>query len=289
MFALAGDKREVAWVYINSCSHPNPMAEELRQRIEGQSFSGMRLVPAQIGYFDASGAPECSGVNKMKFYSRLAPSRRNYAYQTAESELTAIVGPVDRNQDPQTITLGRPDDDNYRFDIWLTSLGGGGTQSVQLSLPDPRSGRVRRPQGAAPIKALPEGKSATIANVRNGTPVSILEKKERWYRVRQGDRMGYMHDTWVYVDQYESGPFGERHIQVKSFDNFADAQSYVQASQIPLSAYLATNGWFAVTLNDTYDQQMASKLVKVMKENGTIPDDAYMTYGNTYARKVCCQ
>ncbi|AMS40493.1 hypothetical protein AA2016_1561 [Aminobacter aminovorans] len=101
--------------------------------------------------------------------------------------------------------------------------------------------------------------------------------------------MGYMHDTWVYVDQYESGPFGERHIQVKSFDNFADAQSYVQASQIPLSAYLATNGWFAVTLNDTYDQQMASKLVKVMKENGTIPDDAYMTYGNTYARKVCCQ
>ncbi|MER9233793.1 hypothetical protein NKI56_17115 [Mesorhizobium sp. M0622] len=61
-----------------------------------------------------------------------------------------------------------------------------------------------------------------------------------------------MHDTWVYVDQYESGPFGQRHIQVKSFDNLAETEAYVRSASIPLVAYLATNGWFAITLRGTY-------------------------------------
>ncbi|RUM99166.1 hypothetical protein EET67_03070, partial [Pseudaminobacter arsenicus] len=29
-------------------------------------------------------------------------------------------------------------------------------------------------------------------------------------------------------------------------------------------------------------------LVKTLKASGSIPDDAFMTYGNTYVRKVCC-
>lgn len=91
------------------------------------------------------------------------------------------------------------------------------------------------------------------------------------------------------MDQYDSGPFEERHVQVKSFDNLAEAEAYVHASPIPVTAYLATNGWFAVTLSQTYSQEMASNLVKTMKANGAIPDDAYMTYGNTYVRKVCCR
>ncbi len=82
--------------------------------------------------------------------------------------------------------------------------------------------------------------------------------------------------------------FSHRHIQIKSFDNLAETEAYVRSSPIPLTTYLATNGWFAITLKDTYTPDVARNLVKSMKENGLIPDDSYMTFGNTYVRKVCC-
>ncbi|MER8369686.1 hypothetical protein [Mesorhizobium sp. M1378] len=158
-----------------------------------------------------------------------------------------------------------------------------------LFIPDARSGRIGHPRGSAPLKALPEGKSANVAVLRNGIAMAILGNTGRWYRVQVGNKVGYMHDTWVHVDQYDSGPFGRRHVQVKSFDNYAEAESYVRSSSIPLSAYLATNGWFAITLNNTFDEPMAKSLVSEMKARGAIPGDAYATFGNTYVRKVCCQ
>ncbi|MDX8501666.1 hypothetical protein RFM99_25030 [Mesorhizobium sp. VK4C] len=158
-----------------------------------------------------------------------------------------------------------------------------------LVIPEAHSGRIGHPKGAAPLKALPEGKSTNVAVLRNGTPVAILGTSGRWYRAQAGNQIGYVHDTWVHVDQYESGPFGRRHIQVKSFDNYAEAETYVRTSSIRVSAYLATNGWFAITLDNTYDEPMASSLVSEMKARGAIPDDSYATFGNTYVRKVCCQ
>ncbi|TIT77238.1 MAG: hypothetical protein E5W57_15965 [Mesorhizobium sp.] len=161
--------------------------------------------------------------------------------------------------------------------------------ALSLAIPQARSGRIGHPRGSAPLKTLPEGKSANVAVLRNGSWVAILGNSGRWYRVQAGNQVGYMHDTWVHVDQYDSGPFGKRHIQVKSFNNYADAEAYVRSASIPLSAYLATNGWFAITLESTYDEQMAKSLVNEMKARGAIPDDAYATFGNTYVRKVCCQ
>ncbi|WP_027155454.1 hypothetical protein [Mesorhizobium sp. WSM2561] len=98
-----------------------------------------------------------------------------------------------------------------------------------------------------------------------------------------------MHHTWVFVDQYDSGPSRQRHIQIKSFDNLAEANAYARSASIAVSAYLVTNGWFAITLEKTYDEQMARNLVALLKKSGAIPDDAFVTYGNTYVRKVCCQ
>ncbi|RVD55062.1 MAG: hypothetical protein EOS30_11065 [Mesorhizobium sp.] len=158
-----------------------------------------------------------------------------------------------------------------------------------LVIPQARSGRIGHPKGSAPLKALPEGKSTNVAVLRNGSWVAILGNSGHWYRVQAGNQVGYMHDTWVHVDQYDSGPFGKRHIQVKSFDNYADAESYVRTASIPLSAYLATNGWFAITLESTFEEPMAKSLVREMKARGAIPEDAYATFGNTYVRKVCCQ
>ncbi|TIX85710.1 MAG: hypothetical protein E5V27_01450 [Mesorhizobium sp.] len=157
-----------------------------------------------------------------------------------------------------------------------------------LAIPQARSGRIRHPKGAAPLKALADGKSATLVKLRNGSPVAILGNVARWYRVQANGLIGYMHDTWVFVDQFESGPFGQRHIQVKSFDNLADASAYIRSASIRLTAYLATNGWFAVTLEDTFDQETAKNLAAELKSRGTIPDDSHMTFGNTYVRKVCC-
>lgn len=161
--------------------------------------------------------------------------------------------------------------------------------SPSLSIPDARSGRIGHPRGSAPLKALPEPRSTNVAMLKNGAAVSIIGNTGRWYRVQVGNKIGYMHDTWVHVDQYDGGPFGRRHIQIKSFDNYAEAEAYVRSASIPLSAYLANNGWFAITLSDTYDETMAKGLVREMKAKGAIPGDAYSTFGNTYVRKVCCQ
>src|SRR5690606_14735508 len=160
--------------------------------------------------------------------------------------------------------------------------------TVRLDIPQAFTGRVRHPKGSVPVKALADGEAMNLSNLRNGTPVTILGNDGRWYRVQAGGVVGYMHDTWVFVDQFDSGVFGERHIQIKSFDNLADSEAYVRGSRLPLSAYLATNGWFAITLEDTFDEAVAKALVKNLKAQGAIPDDSYVTYGNTYVRKVCC-
>ncbi|MHA7882762.1 SH3 domain-containing protein [Nitratireductor rhodophyticola] len=158
-----------------------------------------------------------------------------------------------------------------------------------LTIPTPRSGRIRHPKGQVPLKAKADGKSPNLATLSNGTPLQILGNEERWYRVRVRGFTGYLHHTWVYVDQFDSGPFAHRHIQVKSFADLESAKAFVRSSSLPVAAYLATNGWFAITLEDTFEQAVAKTLVSEMKARGVIPDDSFMTYGNTYVRKVCCR
>jgi hypothetical protein len=51
---------------------------------------------------------------------------------------------------------------------------------------------------------------------------------------------------------------------------------------------LVTNGWFAITLKDTFAEPVAKSLAKEMKSRGAIPGDACSTNGNIYIRKVCC-
>lgn len=160
--------------------------------------------------------------------------------------------------------------------------------SLDLTIPDARSGRIRHPKGSAPLKMMADGESANIINLKNGAAVQITGNSARWYRVKTSGHVGYMHDTWVHVDQFQSGSFDQRHIQIKSFDNFADAEAYVRSSPLALSVYLATNGWFAITLKDTFYQNAAKDLAKMLKDAGKIPDDSYVSYGNTYVRKLCC-
>lgn len=161
--------------------------------------------------------------------------------------------------------------------------------SNRFAIPEAKTGRVRHPKGQAPIKAQPDGKSMTIADLVNGTPVTIQGGHERWYEVITSTGVrGFMHHTWVWVQQYDGGGFSERRIQIKSFNNFEDAESFVKSSPLKTSAYLVTNGWFAVTLNDTFNETDGKRLVRALKDAHHIPDDAFLTFPNTYVRKVCC-
>lgn len=163
-----------------------------------------------------------------------------------------------------------------------------GAREGQPTTPVARTGRVRHPKGRAPMKVAADGKAADVGILRNGTPLTILGDRDRWYRVRVGNITGYMHHTWVYVDQFESGPFDHRHVQIKSFDNLYDALTFAETSSLQVDVYLATNAWYAVTLRGTFEESRAKELLRILKGNKAIPSDSFVTYSNTYVGKVCC-
>ena len=53
-------------------------------------------------------------------------------------------------------------------------------------------------------------------------------------------------------------------------------------------AHLASNGWFAVTLAGTFEEQVAARELARLKASNEVPNDSFITYGNTYVRNVCC-
>ncbi|CDN57055.1 Putative periplasmic protein (plasmid) [Neorhizobium galegae bv. officinalis bv. officinalis str. HAMBI 1141] len=158
-----------------------------------------------------------------------------------------------------------------------------------LLIPPAQSGRVQHPKGSVTLKAGPAGSSRTITQVANGAAVTILADTEKWFKVSVVGKVGYLHHSWVWVTQFEAAPFGTAFVQVKSFDNLSETRDYIRNSTLPLSAYLATNGWFAITLDRTFtDGQFAARLTDELKQSKAVPDDSMATYGNAFVRKVCC-
>jgi hypothetical protein len=93
------------------------------------------------------------------------------------------------------------------------------------------------------MKTLPDGKSANLVNLSNGSPVAILADADRWYRVQSGGqtRPGTCITPGFSSTSMTAVPFGQRHIQIKSFDNLAEANAYARSASIAVSAYLVTN------------------------------------------------
>lgn len=157
-----------------------------------------------------------------------------------------------------------------------------------LFVPIAKSGFVRHPKGAAPMKSAPNADAKVIGQVSNGSPAKITAILDEWYRVDVGGSSGYMHYSWVQVSQFEEPPDDKRFVQVKSFRALEDARSFIKGAPVPLAAHLAANGWIAVTLRDAYGDQEAKDLSNALKAHGLIAKDAMVTFGNTYVRKVCC-
>ncbi|MDC9835678.1 trypsin-like peptidase domain-containing protein [Rhizobium binxianense] len=162
------------------------------------------------------------------------------------------------------------------------------TDETSLDVPRARSGFVRHPKGIAPIKAEANGDAKTVGQAPNGSPLEVTELLGDWYRVTVGGFSGYMHYSWVRVNEFEEPAGDGRFVQVKSFRTLEDARSFIKASSVPLAAHLAASGWIAVTLHDVYGEQEAKDLSNALKTHGLIAKDAMVTFGNTYVRKVCC-
>ncbi|RCS21431.1 hypothetical protein DUT91_24115 [Phyllobacterium salinisoli] len=159
---------------------------------------------------------------------------------------------------------------------------------ARFDIPRAKTGRFRHPKGFEFLRDSPSQQGSKLGMLRNRDRVAILSISDRWYKVRVGTRIGYLHHNWVKVDQFINNQFDDRYIQIASFDNFAEAENYIRNAPLPLTAYLAANHWFAVTASGTFPAKQAAEMLKQMKAKASAPEDAFITVGNTYVRKVCC-
>ena len=158
-----------------------------------------------------------------------------------------------------------------------------------LDLPKATHAKVRHAKGSVPLKNSADRNSANKAILRNGDEVKIITDQRPWFKVWHGGKTGYMHVTWLWIQNYEATKFDySRFIQIKSFDNLSDTQQFVQTNSLPVEAYLASNKWFAVVLDKKFKLDKALNIVQNLKKKNIVPEDSFVTLGNTYVRKVCC-
>lgn len=157
-----------------------------------------------------------------------------------------------------------------------------------LEIPVARSGIIRHYRGYVDVRSQPSEKASVARRLLNRTRVDILGSEDRWYRIRSAQGTGFAHHSWVKVDQFAPTGFEQKFVQIKSFATFNEAASFVRRSALPTRAYLASNGWFAIVLDGLHSDSQALELLTTLKQAGTIPEDSFKTYGNTYVRSVCC-
>jgi len=161
--------------------------------------------------------------------------------------------------------------------------------AIAHRVPAALNGWVRHPKGKIDLKLRPAKKSPAVMKLRNGMPVRILGSYDRWYQIStNGGAIGFAHHTWIKVAQFDATSAERRLIQIKSFQNYDDALTFSRLMEFDTSIYLANNGWYAITLGDSYLKSDALSLLRKAKSLRAVPDDSFITMGNTYAVKVCC-
>lgn len=159
---------------------------------------------------------------------------------------------------------------------------------VNLTIPVVKEATVHHPKGEAPVNLKPVPKAVALAKLKNGKKIQVLDTQGSWFKVRTGIfTVGYMHESWVHPTAYETPLTENRHIQIRSMATYQEAEQFaLQNGEV--SVYLASNSWFAITLSELLPLAKASALLKKLKTDQLVPDDAFVTYGNTYVRKLCC-
>jgi hypothetical protein len=155
-------------------------------------------------------------------------------------------------------------------------------------MPVARRGAFRAPKGKEFLRSGESQDSTKLVELRNGQAVEILSVGERWYKVLTPGAAGFLPHGWVKVDQFLDQPFDTRYIEIENFDDYAEAEAYVRSSKLPLSAYLATDKSYVIAFSGALPPTLAADLLKQLKADKSVPEDAALTFGNTYAKVVCC-
>ena len=134
---IPGDTREIGWIYVNVCSsNPAKAAENLRQGIQDQQLSSMRLIVAKVAYFQPS-AWECVHLpNSLVAYAHTRMTSGKERTLSTVGELMNFLSKFGITWHGGFGTLSRDDDDNFRFDVWLTSTSDGLSLGAQAALVD---------------------------------------------------------------------------------------------------------------------------------------------------------
>lgn len=157
-----------------------------------------------------------------------------------------------------------------------------------FNIPTAASGFINHPKGKTGLKLSADNKSRNQVELRNGDRVILKPYNDRWYWATSKNISGYLHHTWVKVDQFEVHNSSHRFIQISSFEDYDDALDYINKSDLDLSIYLSSNRWLAITLTQTFTLSDASIILKNLKAERSIPMDSMITIGNPYVRKLCC-
>jgi SH3 domain-containing protein len=156
-------------------------------------------------------------------------------------------------------------------------------------LPQPQNGLVRHSRGSVPLKVSTNLNAVEVGRFSNGTAVSILSREGNWYRVRVGNQLGFMHNSWLKVGEYVKTDYYDNFIQIKSFENLFEVEAFAKSFPLKVDAYMATNGWYAITLRETYSEQSGKQILSRLKRDENIPGDSILTNGNNFVVKVCCK
>lgn len=211
------------------------------------------------------------GSNDMRYLSSSEMAQYHVTTAAPQSPTPSIIQPAAPSNPPLTASLPQPSTPQA---------------SAPQPLPVPRSGVVRHRKGFVFLRAASDKDSPEIAKLENGYRLQILGDSNRWYEVRAGNQVGFLHETWVKVDQYEPTRFNRRFIQIASYNNWPDVELFLKYETLPVSVHLASNGWYAITLADAFDKKHGFEVLKQLKSKHLIADDSYVTYGNTYVEKV---
>lgn len=157
-----------------------------------------------------------------------------------------------------------------------------------LKIPVARNGLIQDDQGSASLKASRDMQSRTIATFANGSGLEIVGRNGDWYQVLIGDKAGHLRRTSVWVREFEENKYGKQYIEIATYKNFAAARSVVRKSSTPLAIHLTSDALFAVTIRGAYGKNIDSQLFQRLRKSKEIPKGAFITYGNTYVREVCC-
>jgi ATP-dependent protease ClpP protease subunit len=161
--------------------------------------------------------------------------------------------------------------------------------AIDVSIPIVNSVVVRHPKGSIAVLSEPREDATPVFEALNGSIFPVLFGNGKWFKIRMDAQYGYVHKTWVYPEEFDLPVSDLRFIQISSFPDFESAKSFADGFGLVSEVYFTSDNWFAVTIGGRASDGPAKQRLAQLKANGLVPEDSFVTFGNTYIRKVCCE